>query len=387
MTDNSQLNSVNQNNSPEKFVAHHVGGRDSSASFPNLPMFDKDIVSVIYDADESCLAQVEQKLQGRNVQVYPYCLSDKNGPTKFHINFDPYSSSLFPMNPAYGEYYEKFEGMDYVYKYTFNTKKIIDVDAMSMDYLVENKMVPAPDFLSIDTQGAELPILKGARKTLQSTIVAVMCEVNFVELYKGISLFGELDDFMRSQGFLLATLKPIDKGYKRIPSAYRGKGMPVQGEALYYRDPKFITDSDENARLRLQKLAFASITFGFTELASEALERVAAMSVLHEPKLGYQLFLKELKIELDREAFIPKLWNDTVSFEESLQRFDVNASNGRSRLFKFFFTNRIKHLIRSVIRFFPVSVSKTKMPGKLELFLLKNGLLTAAVEVNHSDHY
>ena len=40
-----------------KLAIHHVGGRAGSRSFPHLIKFEKDIINVLYDADEDCLEQ------------------------------------------------------------------------------------------------------------------------------------------------------------------------------------------------------------------------------------------------------------------------------------------------------------------------------------------
>jgi hypothetical protein len=105
-------------------------------------------------------------------------------------------------------------------------------------------LVPPPDLISIDTQGAELPILEGAVKGLRIYIVAVLVEINFAPLYKGAQLFGELDDFLRKNSFLLASIETIDLGYKRIGKGCRGAGIPLQGEALYLLRPECVTGPD-----------------------------------------------------------------------------------------------------------------------------------------------
>jgi hypothetical protein len=40
-----------------KLSIHHVGGRAGSRSFPHMKQFEKDIINVLYDADEDCLEQ------------------------------------------------------------------------------------------------------------------------------------------------------------------------------------------------------------------------------------------------------------------------------------------------------------------------------------------
>ena len=54
--------------------------------------------------------------------------------------------------------------------------------------------------IKIDTQGYELEILKGAKKTLEY-VDAVYAEVSLVKLYKSQPLFDEIFDFIKKFGF------------------------------------------------------------------------------------------------------------------------------------------------------------------------------------------
>lgn len=54
--------------------------------------------------------------------------------------------------------------------------------------------------LVMDLQGAELLALQGGKETLKS-IDFVYCEVNFVEMYQGCGLIGDLDRFLEEFGF------------------------------------------------------------------------------------------------------------------------------------------------------------------------------------------
>lgn len=56
------------------------------------------------------------------------------------------------------------------------------------------------DVLTVDVQGAELLVLKGAPKLL-SHVKALVCEVSTQPYYRGGVLFTELRDFLATQGF------------------------------------------------------------------------------------------------------------------------------------------------------------------------------------------
>lgn len=75
------------------------------------------------------------------------------------------------------------------------------------------------NLLMMDTQGAEMLVLKGARETLQY-IDYVYTEVNEQELYEGNAMVSEIDAFL--------------EGFTRVKSYWVGnKGW---GDAIYVRD-------------------------------------------------------------------------------------------------------------------------------------------------------
>jgi FkbM family methyltransferase len=91
-----------------------------------------------------------------------------------------------------------------------------------------------PDVIKIDTQGTELDILKGAGRLLNSTI-AVECEVEFVELYEGQPLFGEVDAFLRSAGFALRGLRRTCWRNRAESYLNAAGGQLIHGDALWLR--------------------------------------------------------------------------------------------------------------------------------------------------------
>ena len=46
-----------------KLILHHVGGRAGSISFPIPENFEQDIINIIYEADETCVKQIESILE------------------------------------------------------------------------------------------------------------------------------------------------------------------------------------------------------------------------------------------------------------------------------------------------------------------------------------
>ena len=73
---------------------------------------------------------------------------------------------------------------------------------ITLDDFVEERGLGRVDGLKIDVQGFELKILRGAEKSLK-TCQFVLIEAEFNPMYEGQPLFGDVDRFLREQGFVL----------------------------------------------------------------------------------------------------------------------------------------------------------------------------------------
>ena len=104
--------------------------------------------------------------------------------------------------------------------------------------------VRGADFIKLDVQGSELPILQSARQTLESVTV-IQIEVNFVPFYADQPLFAELDQELRAAGFYLHRFLPlISRVFKPLllnNDPYAGLSQVLWTDAVYVR--KF-TDLD-----------------------------------------------------------------------------------------------------------------------------------------------
>ena len=178
-------------------------------------------------------------------------------------------------------------------------------------------------------------------KLLNENILAINCEVSFADLYKNSTLFPKIHDLLLSYGFLMVNLETIDIGYCRLGKNFRGKVMPLQGEALYLRDPnsqffkKFF-----NKILSYKKLAFIAIVFGFTEFAYKIIKDIDCEKSC---QMEYDKFLIDFKRIIKNQKDLPKLWNEEISFEESSNRFKLDNISANNK-------NNIKNVIDKIIR-------------------------------------
>ncbi len=127
--------------------------------------------------------------QSGALRYLPWALGDGQEHT-LHVTNVPMTSSLYPparstidLFPALGD--------------LMQVEKDVPMHTRRLDDLEEAR--PA-DFLKLDVQGAERMVLEHATETLKDVAV-LQCEVEFVELYEGQPLFGDVDALLRRQGF------------------------------------------------------------------------------------------------------------------------------------------------------------------------------------------
>jgi len=143
--------------------------------------------------------------------VFNYAMCDQDHTKRdFHLaNNDGESSSLLWPKEHIQEY--PVIGFD----------EIIQVPAITLDTLIaeQNIVIDEYNFVNMDIQGAELLALNGMTKTLLH-IEGVYTEVNFIEMYEGCGLVGEVDTYL------------ADYGFQRRITYNTGRGW---GDALYVR--------------------------------------------------------------------------------------------------------------------------------------------------------
>jgi len=201
----------------DRIIAHHVGGRGFGVAFNCPPNLAKHVVHVLYEADETCARKMIEENKNDNFHILPYCLGEHDRPGKIFITKNAYASSNLEPNSEYSKYYCELhldcelDGVmlqnavyDVVYGNDNSVVEVRGVDIRTLDSLMKAGEAPlglAPDFLSLDTQGSELNILKGGAQTFHDHCVALATEIEFHPMYKGQPLFSAIFDFALHHGF------------------------------------------------------------------------------------------------------------------------------------------------------------------------------------------
>jgi hypothetical protein len=83
------------------------------------------------------------------------------------------------------------------------------VDVRRLDDVAPDVVRPGERvWLKVDTQGFELPVLRGAERTLERVEV-VETELSLVELYEGQALFGEMLAHLSARRFGALFFEPV----------------------------------------------------------------------------------------------------------------------------------------------------------------------------------
>lgn len=139
--------------------------------------------------EDPILSKVSTK---ENVNVYSIALSDYKGTATLNITKKMSCSSFLEPN------IELIKELQPKTWNRFEVKNRIEVQVDRLDNLLDSDITI--DKLQIDTQGSELSVLKGCGDLLKN-VKKIVCEVEFVELYKDQPLFSDIEAYLSSFGF------------------------------------------------------------------------------------------------------------------------------------------------------------------------------------------
>jgi FkbM family methyltransferase len=160
----------------------------------------------------------------------------------------------------------------------YEVARRVPVQVDTLDRVLPAHDVRDPDFIKIDTQGAELAILEGGREVLTRSVLGVEVEVLFAPLYRDQPPFGAIDALLRELGYQLFDLRP--SYWKRAAGARYGgpKGQLVFGDALYLRTEasfqrQLEAIADDAARCsKLLRALSVCLLYGYFDYAIELFE-------------------------------------------------------------------------------------------------------------------
>ena len=148
--------------------------------------------------EEECTRLTEQHRSQPQMKFVPFALGAKRGLATLYLTVDRKGCSVYPPAP---DAVNRHPGL-----ITGKLDSTTIIDMITLDEWRAMEGVAKVDVIKVDTQGSELDVLMGAEETLKG-VRAIDVEVEFNELYEGIPLFGDVDRYLRSQGFVLWRLR------------------------------------------------------------------------------------------------------------------------------------------------------------------------------------
>lgn len=154
------------------------------------------------------------------------------------------------------------------------------IETSRLDDLVELGRI---DYLKIDIQGAELMVFQNALSALRP-VLAIQTEVNFYPLYDNQPSFGDIDVFLRQQGFLPHSYIHIEK--RIIQSRFSGSltkdaaTQMLDGDILYLRDLSQAAEWDSDTLKRMALIAEG--IYGYADVTMLCLDKLLQQGAVDE---------------------------------------------------------------------------------------------------------
>ena len=238
--------------------------------------------NLCFEVDEQLCARLNQTAVS-GMEFHPFALGGRNGKRTFYATAHPMCASLFEPDERWADLYYNLDVM--------RKTGSGSLDVITLEQFVADKGIGAIDFIKADTQGAELEILQGAGSALYP-VLCVVCEVEFVPLYRDQPLFADIDNWLRSRGFMLHKLlgmagramKPI-----QLNNDFNYPAQHMWSDAMFVRDlrnPERLSD-EQLLKLAVYMSLYRSVDVSHyllaqydgrrgTRLAQELIRRLSA---------------------------------------------------------------------------------------------------------------
>lgn len=205
-----------------------IGANPIDADPPYAGMLRAGEAEVVgFEPNRAALATLDAR-KGPLERYFPHAVGDGARHT-LRICQAPGMTSLLEPDPAVLSLFHGFPDWGRV----IATE---EVDTVRLDDVPETA---GADMLKLDIQGAELMVLRNAEARLADALV-IQAEVEFLPLYKGQPLYGEMEGFLASHGFRLHRFFPtVSRAIQPMMvnnDPYAGMGQLVWADAVFIRD-------------------------------------------------------------------------------------------------------------------------------------------------------
>jgi len=205
-----------------------------AAAIAETPIYTKLIEDKIanlnaFEGDKRQSDKLKSKYE-KNVKLYNEFLFDGSIQNLYLAHPESGMTSLLKPNEKVLNFFNGFSKFG----------KIEKIEKIKTEKLDNISHLPYIDFAKLDIQGSELTVLKNGVKKLENCL-AIQLEVSFVCLYEDQPSFGELDLWMRENGYLPHTFLNI-KRWSISPTIFNNNlrqpgNQLLESDIIYIKDP------------------------------------------------------------------------------------------------------------------------------------------------------
>ena len=177
-----------------------------------------------FEPDKRSSELLQKNDSCKSYNIFPIALWEKTQKLDINLTKEPRVSSSY--QPNY-DFLNKFKDSE-----RFKIIKTLEVESVDLDSLE----ILDIDFIKIDVQGGELDILNGSRNSLERCL-GLELEVEFLTLYKGQPLFGDLQKQLINYGFEFIDFVNLCRWER---DNFNGFGQCVFGDAFFLKSPEFV---------------------------------------------------------------------------------------------------------------------------------------------------
>ena len=185
-----------------------------------------------------------------NIRYYPYALGEQSGERVFYVRDYSHGCSFFDVGtPAFLRHMKRYFPHDFVDDLGRGTPITLNVTSYD-DFMDAEGLSPAT-FLKLDVEGAELEIIRGAKKHLTPATIGLHVEVTLDAEHTFGGSLSEIDHAIQERGWFIFDIDLFRYARNALPMPYThdfqddtGKrtpgptvsGKPYLADVLYLRD-------------------------------------------------------------------------------------------------------------------------------------------------------
>jgi len=192
----------------------------------------------------------------------PYCISDKKDKQNFYLTADRYASSLIKPKRFKENYFIYNKQFQFDFDLCNKIDEVISINVVALDEIFNasnESLISPPDYLSLDVEGAEFKILKGAKDILKNKVLSIKCEFHTFEEANALIEFCTKYGFYVSNSRLFNSNFTTDNQFK-IGLKGAHKGSRTSGDITFLKESSIILKEHINPIIDLIKVCFLAFT-------------------------------------------------------------------------------------------------------------------------------